>query len=89
MPSLSVRHLCRRAVFRRALDRGSALLAISALATENIYVRIRPASGQRERLRIARILTVTAGLAALLIALSGETIYGSSNWPLRSEAPAC
>ncbi|MBI1237689.1 MAG: sodium:solute symporter [Alphaproteobacteria bacterium] len=54
----------------------SALLAIAALATENIYARIRPASDQRERLKIARILTVTAGLAALLIALSGETIYG-------------
>ena len=54
----------------------SALLAIAALATENIYARIRPASDQRERLKIARILTVTAGIAALLIALSGETIYG-------------
>jgi SSS family transporter len=54
----------------------SALLAIAALATENIYARVRPASDQRERLKIARILTVTAGIAALLIALSGETIYG-------------
>jgi len=54
----------------------SALLAVSGLATENLYARVRPQAGEREKLRVARVFTVVAGLAALLVAFSGETIYG-------------
>lgn len=54
----------------------SALLAISGLATENLYLRVRPASDARERLVAARTITALAGLSALVIALSGESIYG-------------
>lgn len=54
----------------------SALLAVSALATENLYRRARPQSGERERLIAARTITAIAGLTALTIALSGESIYG-------------
>lgn len=54
----------------------SALLAVSALATENLYRRARPRSDERERLIAARTITALAGLTALTIALSGESIYG-------------
>jgi SSS family transporter len=54
----------------------SALLAASALATRNLYLRLRPQAPDKERLMAARILTVVAGLAALAVARSGETIYG-------------
>lgn len=54
----------------------SALLAVSALATENLYRRARPQSDERERLIAARTITALAGLSALTIALSGESIYG-------------
>ncbi|MFW6412913.1 MAG: sodium:solute symporter family transporter [Oceanicaulis sp.] len=54
----------------------SALLAVSALATENLYRRVRRAAGERERLIAARALTVVAGLAALAVAFAGDTIYG-------------
>lgn len=54
----------------------SALLAVSGLAAENLYGRIRKDAGAAEKLRAARIFTVLAGVAALAIASSGETIYG-------------
>ena len=54
----------------------SALLAVSALATENLYRRARPLAGERERLLAARGLTVLAGLSALAVAFSSDTIYG-------------
>mgnify|MGYP001548592679 CR=1 FL=1 len=54
----------------------SALLAVSGLATENLYARVRRSAGAREKLIAARVLTVIAGLSALAVAFSGETIYG-------------
>ncbi|XBQ16247.1 MAG: sodium:solute symporter family protein [Oceanicaulis sp.] len=54
----------------------SALLAVSGLATENLYARARPKAGVREKLYAARALTLVAGLGALAVAFSGETIYG-------------
>jgi len=54
----------------------SALLAVAALSTENLYARIRRSADAREKLIAARVLTVLAGLAALAVAFSGETIYG-------------
>lgn len=54
----------------------SALLAVSALATENVYARFRPTADPIEKLRAARVLTVAAGLCAYAVATSGETIYG-------------
>ncbi|TGY89945.1 sodium:solute symporter [Marinicauda algicola] len=54
----------------------SALLAVSALSTENIYARLRPEADEREKLVAARVLTVAAGLCAYAVATSGETIYG-------------
>ena len=53
----------------------SALLAVSGLATENLYARLRPSADAREKLIAARALTVAAGLSALAVAFSGETIY--------------
>lgn len=54
----------------------SALLAVSGLATENLYARVRRGADAREKLIAARGLTVLAGLCALGVAFSGETIYG-------------
>jgi SSS family transporter len=54
----------------------SALLAVSGLATENLYARVRRSADAREKLIAARLLTVIAGLSALAVAFSGETIYG-------------
>jgi len=54
----------------------SALLAVSGLATENLYARVRRKAGSVEKLWAARTLTVVAGAAALMVAFSGETIYG-------------
>lgn len=54
----------------------SALLAVSALSTENVYARVRPTADAREKLVAARVLTVVAGLFAYAVATSGETIYG-------------
>lgn len=54
----------------------SALLAVAALTTENLYKRARPRAGQRETLIAARVLTVAAGGCAYLVATRGETIYG-------------
>ena len=54
----------------------SALLAVSALSTENVYARFRPKADAHEKLIAARVLTVAAGLCAYGVATSGETIYG-------------
>ncbi len=53
----------------------SALLAVSGLAAENLYARVRRNADAGEKLIAARALTVIAGLAALAVAFSGETIY--------------
>ena len=53
----------------------SALLAVSGLAAENLYARVRRNAEAGEKLIAARALTVIAGLAALAVAFSGETIY--------------
>ncbi|MEO1082150.1 MAG: hypothetical protein AAFY29_21515 [Pseudomonadota bacterium] len=52
----------------------SALLAVSAVATESVYRRLRPAAGEREGLVIARLTTVGAGVLAFFIAAYGESI---------------
>lgn len=54
----------------------SALLAVSALTTENLYSRVRTKAGPREKLVAARVLTVVAGVCAYIVATRGETIYG-------------
>ena len=54
----------------------SALLAVSGLASENLYGRLRPNANPQEKLIAARALTVVAGLAALIVAFSGDSIYG-------------
>ena len=52
----------------------SALLAVSAVATEAGFKRIAPDATPRTRLRAARIATVSAGILAALIAISGESL---------------
>jgi SSS family transporter len=52
----------------------SALLAVSAVATENGIKRLRPSATPRDLLVVARISTFVAGVLALLIALSGESL---------------
>lgn len=52
----------------------SALLAVSAVATESGYRRLRPAAGPRELLRAARAATVSAAALAALLAASGESL---------------
>lgn len=52
----------------------SALLAVSAVATETGYRRLRPTAGGREMLRAARVSTVLASAAAALLAASGESL---------------
>lgn len=52
----------------------SALLAVSAVATESVYRRLAPAASPRACLRAARGATVFAGLAAAVIAASGESL---------------
>ncbi|MEQ5786356.1 hypothetical protein J3454_00455 [Erythrobacter sp. NFXS35] len=52
----------------------SALLAVSAVATESGYRRIAPAASPRTMLRAARGATVIAGLVAALVAASGESL---------------
>lgn len=54
----------------------SALLAVSALTTENLYSRVRTKAGPREKLLAARGFTVVAGVCAYIVATRGETIYG-------------
>lgn len=54
----------------------SALLAVSALTTENLYSRVRTKAGPHEKLVAARVLTVVAGVCAYIVATRGETIYG-------------
>ncbi len=52
----------------------SALLAVSAVATESGYRRLRPAAPPRELLHAARGATVTAAVLAALLAASGESL---------------
>jgi SSS family transporter len=54
----------------------SALLAVSGLATQNLYSRVRKDPSPQERLLAARGFTVIAGVLAYLVATTGETIYG-------------
>lgn len=54
----------------------SALLAVSGLATQNLYSRVRTDASAAEKLLAARGFTVLAGLLAYLVATTGETIYG-------------
>lgn len=54
----------------------SALLAVSGLATENLYSRVRTSASPQEKLLAARSFTVIAGILAYLVATTGETIYG-------------
>ena len=52
----------------------SALLAVSAVATETGYRRIRPDAPPKAMLRAARIATIGAALIAALVAASGESL---------------
>jgi Na+/proline symporter len=52
----------------------SALLAVSAVATESGYRRIAPDASPIAKLRAARIATVIAALLAALVAASGESL---------------
>ena len=52
----------------------SALLAVSAVATESGYRRIDPDASPRTMLRAARGATVIAGVIAALVAASGESL---------------
>ncbi len=52
----------------------SALLAVSAVATQTGYRRLRPDADPEECLMAARVATVIAGLVAFAIAASGESI---------------
>lgn len=52
----------------------SALLAVSAVATENALVKLRPESSGRQRLVMARFASAAAAVAAMTIAAAGESI---------------
>ncbi len=52
----------------------SALLAVSAVATDSGYVRVRPQATSRQKLAVARTATVAAGLIAATVAASGESL---------------
>ncbi|GGY50986.1 sodium:solute symporter family transporter [Parvularcula lutaonensis] len=52
----------------------SALLAVSAVATENGLVKLRPRSNGRQRLAMARFATAAAAVSAMAIAAAGDSI---------------
>jgi len=52
----------------------SALLAVSAVATETAYKRARPGASPRETLAAARLATLVAGLLAFGVAASGQSL---------------
>jgi SSS family transporter len=52
----------------------SALLAVSAVATESGYRRFNPAASPRTMLHAARGATLVAGVIAALVAASGESL---------------
>jgi Na+/proline symporter len=52
----------------------SALLAVSAVATENVLIKLRPKTSGKARLRMARITTALAALFAMLIAAGGDSV---------------
>ena len=52
----------------------SALLSVSAVATENGWGRLKPQTTGTERLVVARIAAAGAAVAALLVALAGDSI---------------
>jgi SSS family transporter len=54
----------------------TTLLAVSALATRNVVEPALPNLSETAKVRIGRALTATAGVVALAVAASGETIKG-------------
>ncbi|MBI1393245.1 MAG: hypothetical protein GC152_10945 [Alphaproteobacteria bacterium] len=52
----------------------SALLAVSAVATETGYRRFRPRTTPEQSLVVARLATTIAGLVAFAVAASGESL---------------
>ncbi|MCQ8185476.1 sodium:solute symporter family transporter [Parvularcula maris] len=52
----------------------SALLAVSAVMTENALTKLRPRTSGAERLRMARLTTALAAVAAMLIAAGGDSV---------------
>ena len=54
----------------------SALLATAAVATRNVVLRRAPDLSSAARLRVARLATLGAGAAAVLVAVSGESLRG-------------
>lgn len=54
----------------------TTLLAVSALTTRNLIEPSYPNLSEKAKVRVGRAMTATAGLVALFIAASGETIKG-------------
>lgn len=54
----------------------TTLLAVSALTTRNLVEPSFPNLSEKAKVRVGRAMTATAGLVALFIAASGETIKG-------------
>lgn len=54
----------------------TTLLAVSAIATRNIAERILPNLSEPQKVRLGRTLTAIAGIVALIIAATGESIKG-------------
>jgi Na+/proline symporter len=52
----------------------TTLLAVSAIATRNVAERILPNLTETQKVRLGRALTATAGVVALIIAATGESI---------------
>jgi len=54
----------------------TTLLAVSAIATRNIVEHLAPELTEPARVRLGRMMTALAGIAALAMAASGESIKG-------------
>ncbi|NNU17379.1 hypothetical protein HK107_13690 [Parvularcula sp. ZS-1/3] len=52
----------------------SALLAVSAVATENVLAKLRPETNGKARLVMARTVSACAAVAALAVAAGGDSI---------------
>lgn len=53
----------------------SILLAISALIAHNVMARLYDAHNERQKVRVARIIVVAAGIASYVLAVYGKSIY--------------
>jgi len=58
-----------------AMSTGDSALLVAATTLQNdVYARFRPNTSQKESLTVSRILVILLGVAALLIALKGESV---------------